>query len=168
LVGSETTWARSGASHGSIYHHFGSKEAVALTLYVEGMHDYQESVLRPVHKQRSVKNGIRALIGAHLDFVEANLSRSLFLTRMGMADASEEVEARIAEVNQEFFRAIHAWLQPAIERGQVIRVPAALYLPLILGPTTHYARHWLAHRLAFDRDEILDVLTDAAWKSIRV
>ncbi len=157
----------SGASHGSIYHHFGSKEAVALALYVEGMHEYQEAVLARVKKESSAQAGIRALIEAHLECVEADPNRSLFLTRLGMAEVSEEAAERIAAINQEFFRAVHAWLLPYIEQGQVIRIPAALYVPVILGPTTHYARHWLAHRLGLDRAEVLEVLARSAWNSLR-
>src|SRR5262245_26592217 len=56
----------SGASHGSIYHHFGSKEAIALALYEEGMHDYQDAVLTQLAKQTTVEDGIRALIATHL------------------------------------------------------------------------------------------------------
>src|SRR5215470_14374357 len=36
---------RSGASIGSIYHHFGDKEGLAGALYVEGIRSYQEGFL---------------------------------------------------------------------------------------------------------------------------
>lgn len=157
----------SGASHGSIYHHFGSKEAVALALYEAGMHAYQASILTPLQQQDSLRGGIRAIITSHLEVVAANPSLSMFLTRVGMADASEEGAARIAAINQEFFRAMHDWLRPYVERGEVIRVAPALYTPLILGPTTHFARHWLAHRLTLDMAEVAEVLAEAAWQALR-
>src|SRR5215475_5808955 len=37
--------AKSGASIGSIYHHFRSKENLAATLYVEGLRDYHAGLL---------------------------------------------------------------------------------------------------------------------------
>jgi AcrR family transcriptional regulator len=160
--------AASGASHGSIYHHFGSKEAVAMALYEDGMRAYQAAILAELHKQTSVREGIRAIVAAHLQVVVANPSLSLFLTRVGMADASEVGAARIAELNQEFFRAIHDWLRPYIERGEVVRVTPALYTPLLLGPTTHFARHWLAHRLTLDLAEVAETLAEAAWQSLRL
>jgi AcrR family transcriptional regulator len=159
--------AASGASHGSIYHHFGSKEAVALALYEDGMHAYQASILTPLHKQKSLRGGVRAIITSHLEVVAASPSLSLFLTRVGMADASEAGAARIAAINQEFFRAMHDWLRPYIERDEVIRVAPALYTPLILGPTTHFARHWLAHRLTLDMAEVAEVLAEAAWQALQ-
>src|SRR5438034_9109023 len=71
----------SGASHGSIYHHFGSKEAIALALYVEGMHEYQQQVLTQLERQSTAAHGIRAMIAAHLEWVMAHPARALYLTR---------------------------------------------------------------------------------------
>lgn len=157
----------SGASHGSIYHHFGNKEGIALALFVEGMHAYQDAVRASFSKASTAEAGVRALIAAHLEWVEVHESRSRFLTRMSAAEFSEETMERIAAVNQEFFRAVHGWLVPFIERGEVVRLPAALYVPLLLGPAAHYARHWLAHRLTLDRAEVVTVLARAAWESLR-
>jgi AcrR family transcriptional regulator len=157
----------SGASHGSIYHYFGSKEAIALALYVEGMHEYQQCVFDRLGKETAAEPGLRALITAHLEWTMGHPGRALYLTRVGMAEVSDEAATQIAEVNQEFFRAIHAWLRPYVERGEVITAPAALYVPLILGPTAHFARHWLAHRLALDIDDVIGTLARAAWQSIR-
>jgi AcrR family transcriptional regulator len=156
----------SGASHGSIYHHFGSKEAIALALYVEGLHDYKAQVFARLRPQTTARDGIRAIIAAHLASVAASPERALFLTRTDLADASDETAQRIAEVNQEFFRAIYGWLRPFIDRGEVVRVPPALYVPLILGPTAHFARHWLAHRMALDLNEVAETFATAAWKSL--
>jgi AcrR family transcriptional regulator len=159
--------AASGASHGSIYHHFGSKEAIALALYVEGIQEYQTNVLTALRRQTTARAGIRALIAAHLAWVEANPERSLYVTRVDMSDASGPTAQRIAEVNQDFFRAVHEWLLPFVEKGEVIRVPSALYVPLVLGPTAHFARHWLAHRMALDFGEVADVFAGAAWKALK-
>jgi AcrR family transcriptional regulator len=156
----------SGASHGSIYHHFGNKEAIALALYTEGMHEYQADILARLAGQTTTRGGIRAVISGHLEWTAAHPDRALFLTRVGMADASKEASAHIAEVNQEFFRAVHDWLRPFITAGEIILVPAVLYVPLILGPTTHFARHWLAHRMALDMSEVAETFATIAWKSL--
>jgi AcrR family transcriptional regulator len=156
----------SGASHGSIYHHFGSKEAIALSLYVDGLHEYHARVYAALRQQTTAREGIRAIIRAHLASVAADPHRSLFLTRMDLADTTEETAGGIAEVNQEFFRAISEWLKPYLDRGEVIRVPASLYVPLVLGPTAHFCRHWLAQRMALDMDEVAETFAAAAWKSL--
>src|SRR5262249_12407352 len=102
----------------------------------------------------------------HLKSVAADPNRSLYMTRVGMADVSEEAAEQVALVNQEFFRAIHAWLLPFVEAGEVIRVAPALYVPLLIGPAAHFARHWLANRMTLDLLEVSDSLAEAAWKAL--
>ena len=47
------------------------------------------------------------------------------------------------------------------------QVPEDLYVSLILGSTTHFARHWLAGRETVDLTKAAEVFTAAAWKSLR-
>src|SRR5215470_3712527 len=49
--------AKSGASIGSIYHHFRSKENLAATLYVEGLREYHAGLLRALRRCRSAEYG---------------------------------------------------------------------------------------------------------------
>lgn len=156
----------SGASHGSIYHHFGSKEAIALAVYSEAIRGYHELVLGQLREQTTARGGIRALVAAHLQWTQTNRDRSLYLTRAEISDASGETAGSIAEILQTFFRAVHEWLQPFSEKGEIIRVAPSLYIPLILGPAASFSRHWLAHRLDLDLEEVTDVLAEAAWKSV--
>ncbi|HWC91366.1 MAG TPA: TetR/AcrR family transcriptional regulator [Pirellulales bacterium] len=157
----------SGASHGSIYHHFGSKEAIALAVYAETIHDYHAHVLEKLRQQSTAEAGIRAVVAAHLGWVAANADRSLYLTRAEISDASGTTAGGIAEILQTFYRMIYEWLQPFIQRGEIVRVPPALYGSLIFGPAAHFARHWLAHRVPLDMAEVADVLAAATWKSLK-
>ena len=47
---------RSGASVGSIYHHFGDKEGLAAALYVEGLRSYQEGLPGGAAPRRRTRN----------------------------------------------------------------------------------------------------------------
>src|ERR1700692_544606 len=78
----------SGASLGSIYHHFGSKEAIALAVYAGAVQEYQAHVLQQLRAANSAQAGVRAMVTAHLEWNEANANLSLYLTRVEMADAS--------------------------------------------------------------------------------
>lgn len=159
--------AASGASHGSIYHHFGSKEAIALAVYAETIHEYHEHVLAKLRAQTTAEAGIRAIVAAHLEWVAANPDRSLYLTRAEISDAAGTTAGGIAEILQTFYRMIYQWLQPFIQRGEIVRVPPTLYGSLIFGPASHFARHWLAHRVQFDLPEVVNVLATATWKSLK-
>jgi AcrR family transcriptional regulator len=156
----------SGASHGSIYHHFGSKEAIALAVYSELIKDYHALVLGRLREQTTARGGIRAFVAAHLEWQQSNRDRSLYLTRTEISDATGEAADSIAEILKAYFRAVHEWLQPFIEKGEIIRVSPSLYVPLILGPAASFSRHWLSHRLDLDMTEVAEILAEAAWKSV--
>lgn len=156
----------SGASHGSIYHHFGSKEAIALALYEEGMREYQQRMLAVLGKQTTVKGGIRAVIACHMDWIAEDRERALYLTRTGMAEATGATALRIAAINHAFFHSLYEWFKPYVERGEMVRAPEDLYVSLILGATTHFARHWLAGREKVDLTKAAEVFTAAACKAL--
>jgi AcrR family transcriptional regulator len=157
----------SGASHGSIYHHFGSKEAIALALYEEGMHAYQQAVLEALARPTTAEAGIQALIATHLTWTAADPQRSVYLTRVSMADSSGATAERIAALNREFHDKIHDWLSPFIDRGEIIRISSALYMPLLLGPVSYVCRQWLAGRLPGKLPAFADDLAAAAWRALR-
>lgn len=157
----------SGASHGSIYHHFGSKEAIAIKLYAEGMEEYQQQMMAIMNEHRDPQQGIAAMIRRHLTWTAENRPRALYLTRFSMTATPGNTTAKIAELNLQFFRALHDWLKPFIESGEVVRVPPHLYAPLIFGPTSHYARHWLAERMPVDPAEATEVIASAVWRSLK-
>src|SRR3982074_2149649 len=61
---------RSGASIGSIYHHFGSKEQSAAELYVGGLRAYQQGFGRVLEEHADdAEAGIRAVVRHHLRWV---------------------------------------------------------------------------------------------------
>lgn len=158
--------AASGASSGSIYHHFGSKEAIALALYVEGFESYQRALLDKLGAQRTAARGIRALISEHLRWTETDPHLSLYLTRVSTADVSGETAARITEVNQRFFQSVCSWIAPFVECGQVRRLPPDMYASIIFGPVSMFARHWLTGRMDLEIKPAARALGDAACQAL--
>src|SRR6266566_8365174 len=63
---------RSGASVGSVYHHFGGKEGLAAALYVEGLRDYQRGFRDVLERNPGAGEGIESLVRHHLRWVGAH------------------------------------------------------------------------------------------------
>src|SRR5262249_4537599 len=74
--------AKSGASIGSIYHHFGSKENLAATLYVEGLRDYQAGLLKDLRRRRGAETGIKAVVAYHLAWIRDHANWARYLLHM--------------------------------------------------------------------------------------
>jgi len=155
------------ASHGSIYHLFRSKDEIALTLFVEGMRDYHQNILRALENETTARGCVRAMITNHLQRVHDNPPLAVYLTRLGMADDLGEIGDRYRTLSNEYVQAVWSHLELFVERGEIIQLPPILYIPLIIGPTTHVCRDW--HRGRFDDDlfSATDYLTEAAWRSLQ-
>ena len=151
----------SGASVGSLYHHFGGKEQLAEELYLEILGDYQRGFLAVLARERDAEPGIKGLVRHHLRWVRRNPERARYLLR-GRPPGSDAVR----DVNRELFRATAAWLEPHVEAGRVRRLPLDLTYAIMAGPAQEFSRHWLEGRMRSSVREAERELADAAWRAL--
>ena len=159
--------ARCGASVGSIYHHFGSKEELAIALYLEGLHSYQKGFLRELRQHEDAESGVRAVVGYHLRWVSEKTSWARYLLYLREADLITPAEDAIGAINEPFVAAMMSWLEPHVEAGSVARLPHDLFQALLVGPLHHFSRQWLAGRTTSSMAEAQTVLANAVWKSLQ-
>ena len=159
--------AASGASTGSVYHLFDGKDDIAMTLFVEGMQDYESTMLRSIERKTSLRGCIHSLISTHLKIVVDAPALSLYLARLGIADAQGDICLKCREFSQHFAQTIWLRLKPFADRGQLVRMPQELYFSQIIGPAAHLARGWLLGRVDSDLLSAVEPLAEAAWKSLR-
>jgi AcrR family transcriptional regulator len=157
---------RAGASVGSIYHHFGDKDGIAGTLYLEGLSDYQLGLLAVLGEAGSTRAGIEAVVHHHVRWVveHQDLARFLLLGR----DASVVVatEWPLRALNRRFFDEVARWTGPRMQAGELRRLEPELLTALWIGPSQELARHWLAARSRVSPADAAPVLADAAYRSL--
>ena len=159
--------AKSGASIGSIYHHFRSKENLAATLYVEGLREYQAGLLKALRRCRSAETGIRAVVAYHLAWIRGHANWARYLLQMREAGFMTAAEEANRELNREFHRDVDAWFEPYVRNGAVIRLPPGLFTAIVLGPAQMFARNWVAGRTSVTLEHAARVLGEAAVKATR-
>ncbi len=158
---------RSGASIGSIYHHFGGKEGLAAELYVEGLRAYQTGLLEALERKPDAEASIRALVRHHLRWVEGNPKLAKFLMGRRETELRLATETRMRELNRDFFPRVKAWMERHVQ-GEALRpLPADLWEPLLLGPSQEFARLWLAGRTRISLRRAERELSEATWNAVR-
>lgn len=157
----------SGASTGSIYHHFGGKEELAAALYAEGLADYQRGLLRTLERHDDAEEGVRAIVRHHLRWVAANPRLARFLVNRRETEVLAAGEERVRDMNRRTFAETSAWLRPHVEAGEIKDLPTDLYYTLLIGPAQEYSRHWLGRRMRSSIKQAENVLADAAWAGLR-
>ncbi|MGH3724299.1 MAG: TetR/AcrR family transcriptional regulator [Mycobacterium sp.] len=163
----EALHRESGASVGSIYHFFGSKEGVAAELYVDTRRDYFDTYLAALQSSSSARGGIEGSVLTHLEWVADNELRARFLFHCREYEIIEESRPAIDALNEEFYGQASTWLQPHVEKGRIKPLPPRLCQALWMGPCVEYARLWLARPMDFDMLAAASVLGEAAWNAVK-
>ena len=148
--------ARSGASVGSIYHHFGGKDQIADALYVEALRDYQSGFLELLRDD--AERAIKAVVRHHLRWVDANPDLARFLL-------TERRPAEVRHLNRAAFEALESWRSAHADELQPLSFDA--FYAVVIGPAQEAARHRLAGRTQTPLRRLERELADAAWQAIR-
>lgn len=156
-----------GASTGSIYHLFASKDEIACTLFVEGMRDYHQRVLKAVEGKRSARGLITAIIATHLQTTVEAPELAVYLTQMSIAADLGEITGEYRAASDAFSRDLYESLRPFIESGELATHPQEWYFSLIIGPAAHLCRSWLQGRFAKGLLTATNGLAEAALKSLQ-
>jgi AcrR family transcriptional regulator len=149
----------SGVSNGSVYHHFGAKEAIAGEVYVRALSDYQDGLLAALGPD--ARAGVEGMVAHHLGWIEDHPDEARFLLRF-RETCSPETEARLRSLN----RAVLTRLRPWLRRPELRPLPEEQAWALLLGPAQELGRWWLDGRLASSPRAAAGELGRAAWLAL--
>ena len=158
---------RSGASVGSLYHRFGSKEGIAAAVYLDALADYQREFVATLARARGASGGVKAAVRMHLRWVRQNPDRARFLFAVAGADVRRAARPELRELNDSFFAYVEAWLGPHVDAREIRSASMDVVYALWLGPSQELARLWLARGGHGTLRGETTLLADAAWRSLR-
>ena len=154
---------RAGVSVGSLYHHFGSKENLAATLYLEGIRDYQGGIVAIMKNRGSAREGIHAIVRYHLSWVKKNDDWARFLFRERHADFMGDAGGEIAAMNRDFIDSMGRWISHQVQSGELRPASPDLFACMVLGPCQEYARLYLAGARVTPIERAVREMGSALW-----
>ncbi len=157
---------RAGASTGSIYHHFGSKERIAAELYLEGVRQTQDAGLVALLRTRTARTGVAAQVASYIDWVVEHPSYARFLFTTRHERFLEDDEPQIAAANVDVHRRAAKWVADRIAAGELPDIEPALRWALVFGPCRHWAGSWLRGTTSTSPDEAKRVIAVAAHAAL--
>lgn len=159
---------RSGASHGSIYHLFESKNEIACTLFLQGVEEYQRLTVECVQEAATAHDKIRAMVRMHLRYSFENPALAIYLSRMGLSDLIDSIETKYRILRGKFVETIYKEFKPFIERGELLDLDSTYYFCQITGPCSQLARAWLTRQSRTENIlEYVDQFAGCAYNSLR-
>jgi AcrR family transcriptional regulator len=159
----EDICAASGASNGSVYHHFGSKEGIASELYANAIADYQRGALAAITSATSAERGFRSCVEHYLRWVAENRELAVLMLAVEHSQIRALGAERVASLNDAFRAGIGVWMRERAVAGDLPDVPADLLLPALLGPARRFAELWLEGRTRTSPTDAAQVLADLVW-----
>lgn len=175
----EDLFERSGASVGSLYHHFGSKPGVAAALYLEILGKFHDDFLAELDRHRRARAGIKAMVGHHLTWVAANPKRAAYLFQCLEPEVFAICREQGDQMTRTYFAKCLEWLDGKAASGEIRRLSPLEYYVLWMGPTLELTRAWLMNAegkftwMSPEQrrpDALLGsekTLADAAWEALR-
>ena len=158
---------RSGASVGSIYHHFeDGKQGIAAAVYTDAVADYQSGLSAALRRRPGAEDGLRALVGHHLRWVHRDPDRARYLLSRREPEVVQATAERRRALNRASFAELEEWYRAHASAGRLREVPLDIVYSVTIGPAQEFCRHWLAGRTATPIGDAERALADAAWRAL--
>lgn len=163
----EDVCARSGASVGSVYHHFGNKEGLAGAVFEAALSGYQADFLAAVEEHPTdAEAGVRAMVDAHLRWcLELHPDQARFLLLHGDAARGATGDG-LAASNRAFFRRVSGWWRTHVAYGALRDLDFDLAYAILLGPAQEFCRLSLTGRTQIPLSQAGRSLAEAAWSAL--
>jgi len=158
---------RSGASIGSLYHHFGNKERIIAALYLAGTAQYAELLQRGFASAASAEACVKLLVTSYIDWVVANPDWARFILHSRSRVEAGEMGDALREANRQHFAQILTALAEYRRQGLFKALPDDCFASVVIGPTHDLARNWLAGRTQSELGECRELLAQIAWDSVK-
>lgn len=159
--------ARAGASTGSIYHHFSSKEQIAASLYLQGVVETQEAGLEALLRTTSGRDGIAALVGSYIDWVVTHPDKARFLLTMRHEPFLDTEEPVIDQLNEQVQQQAAQWYADRIAAGELPDIDPSLRRALVFGPCRHWAGSWLRGAATTTPEDAKRLIARAAYAALQ-
>ncbi|MBR9805365.1 TetR/AcrR family transcriptional regulator [bacterium] len=157
----------SGVSVGSIYHHFGNKEAIAVALYTEGVSHYARQLEAALVKGLSAEMAVKTVVYSYIDWVTEHRAWAAYLFQArGFVEASVSPEAFQSRQKKHFGRLMQ-WFMPYRQAGALRELPFETYHSLLMGPAQDFARQWLGGRTTAALSDYRELYASAAWLALK-
>lgn len=163
----EMILARSEASVGNLYHHFGSKDGLVAALFFCALQDQGALLDQELAKAHTLQQGVAAMVYSYVDWVSAQpeLARFMFQARSAVSKGPHAPE--LQQRNRQRAKELMAWMTDSSREGRIKAWPMELMVSIIVGSAENYCRAWLSGRVKAAPSQYRDMLAEAAWLAIK-
>jgi AcrR family transcriptional regulator len=149
----------SGVSNGSLFHHFGTKEAIALEIFIAVRRTYWEYVLNAMERAPSVPDAAEASVRAAFAFQKEHSEAFAFMLDTSAAPWILRQTTALSDLNTAFAQRAMGWAAPHVMAGRLPMLSVHTFGALIFGLPQWIAREARAGLSVPDLERSADELS---------
>ena len=157
---------RAGASVGSIYHHFGSKEGIVQALLVEGLANHAERLKSEIGHCKGAQDGVNLIITTLLDWIADNPDWAQFIYSVSREGLKSMGGERLKTVTRDYLETLEEFFVRQEDGAILDNVPRECLVALLVGPVHHFAKRWLQGSREKSIREYKALFCRADWQSL--
>lgn len=158
---------RAGVSNGSLYHHYPTRNHLALALYEAALADFHAALLKPLAAEPPAEAGVRGLVAAHIAWVVKHPDRARVLHELRRTTAIAGAEPDWGALNAEAYAALRRWVEACVQRGEMKHMAFGVWIALAFAPLLQLTPRWLQQPKPAVPPALRALLADAAWASVK-
>lgn len=158
---------RSGASVGSIYHHFGSKARIATQLFLDGHTHKHQHITDGLTTSLSADDTLRAMVNRYIEWTHSHQTWAIYLTTFQHAVIPEEQVTHWLALRNGFAENLSVYLTPHIKAGAIKAMPEHICISLVFGPVIDFTRWCLQNNQMSELMQQRTHFAEAAWQTLR-
>jgi AcrR family transcriptional regulator len=155
-----------GASNGSFFHFFSSKEMLAAALFLDALRSYHEAISASVTPEMGAAEGVASLVRAHLNWVMERRQLARFLFEQSRSEWLAQIRDEQRATNIAFGSAMNRWIEPRVRDGSLHKLPPPVLMSQIIGPAQMFCRAWLSGRESEAPDRHAKSLVACATRAV--
>ncbi|MFC3151451.1 TetR/AcrR family transcriptional regulator [Litoribrevibacter euphylliae] len=164
-----------GTSVGSLYHHFGNKEAIASAVYIEGLNDFGSLAVRYLTEleakqlslEEKAEQAIKVMVYANVDWISENQDWARFIFQHRQVVREGKGAGVLKDNLSTFYKKLIDYKRPMVDAGLLKDWPIEMFSAFISGPVHDYARHYLAGRYSDLLSDYREELAEGAWRALK-
>jgi AcrR family transcriptional regulator len=130
----------SGVSNGSLFHHFPTKEAIALEIFLAARRHYWEHVLAAMEAESNVPDAAEASVRAAFDFQKRFSDEYYFMLDTAGTSGVLKQTTALKDLNAAFVERAMRWAAPYMMKGELPALSIHTFGALIFGLAQWVAR----------------------------
>jgi hypothetical protein len=123
-------------------------------------------VLEAILPHDQAEAGIKSTVSACCRWVTEKSQLAAFLLSREIK-LSESTKEEVRELDRAAGKQLYDWFVPHVMSGALLKLPTGMYMTLIAGSTLEHSRLWLSGRTRRSPGDVAEILSEAAWQSVR-